>query len=361
MTGILNKKIIFFLALVVIVYGGVTWVLASHYSAIFKPFNIFYSAPFWFGGASFVVIFFFYLAIKVMHSRPSGSLFFALGNEIRRFFVFRRFYHAAPVVLLVSIFVSLFTCFKNVIPEMAPFYLDPWLSEADKAVHLGIQPWEVLVPSLLGATGTVAMSVLYKIWFMLKYGFVFWQAFSLKQDGNRERFFIAMVLCWLVLGSLMATLMSSSGPCYFGFFYPEISNPYEPLMQYLYQVESTHFVPDIFAQEYLLDAYQGKGFVAFSGISAMPSMHVSMATLFLLTVWRLGKVWRWIFGLYLLGIQIGSVSLGWHYALDGYVAIVATVLLWWLAGKFVDWLQNGTSEVDGDGEYPSLSSLRITQ
>ena len=40
-------------------------------------------------------------------------------------------------------------------------------------------------------------------------------------------------------------------------------------------------------------------------------------------------------GLFLLSIQVGSVHLGWHYAVDGYASMILTVLLWWGIGKLL--------------------------
>jgi hypothetical protein len=35
-------------------------------------------------------------------------------------------------------------------------------------------------------------------------------------------------------------------------------------------------------------------------------------------------------------VQVGSVHLGWHYAIDGYLAIVGTLLVWWCVGRFLE-------------------------
>ena len=65
-----------------------------------------------------------------------------------------------------------------------------------------------------------------------------------------------------------------------------------------------------------------------SGISAMPSMHVSIAVLVALVSSQVSKKAGCIFWLFALIIQIGSVHLGWHYAIDGYMATALTVLIW---------------------------------
>ena len=46
-------------------------------------------------------------------------------------------------------------------------------------------------------------------------------------------------------------------------------------------------------------------------------------------------VHRWLMGVavaYCLLILFGSVYLGWHYAVDGYFSIAATVLIWKMVG-----------------------------
>ena len=70
-----------------------------------------------------------------------------------------------------------------------------------------------------------------------------------------------------------------------------------------------------------------------SGISAMPSMHVALATLFALVGWRTN---RWVgiaTTLFAVIIQIGSVHLGWHYAIDGYAGAVGMIVIWLLVGR----------------------------
>ena len=36
-------------------------------------------------------------------------------------------------------------------------------------------------------------------------------------------------------------------------------------------------------------------------------------------------------------IFLGSIHLGWHYAIDGYFGAALAVVCWWLTGRLIDW------------------------
>ena len=67
----------------------------------------------------------------------------------------------------------------------------------------------------------------------------------------------------------------------------------------------------------------------------MPSVHVSIAFLMLLLAWNYGRGARWFFGVFAGMIMIGSVHLGWHYAVDGYLAALVTFIIWVACGRFL--------------------------
>jgi membrane-associated phospholipid phosphatase len=77
------------------------------------------------------------------------------------------------------------------------------------------------------------------------------------------------------------------------------------------------------------------------GISAFPSLHVATAVLFALYAsrrWgRIGLA-LWAFAATIL---VGSVVLGWHYAVDGYAGALLSVLIWKAAGF---WLRRNGPE-----------------
>jgi len=201
-------------------------------------------------------------------------------------------------------------------------------------IHFGRQPWQWLHPLLGTAAVTATISFLYKSWFFSKYMVIFWQAFTLRYPNLRAQFFITMCLSWIVNGFLLATLFSAAGPCFYAYFYPDLPNPYADLMTYIRESDKVIHVYDLFAMDYLMQAYHEKKSAFFSGISALPSMHVSVAFLNVLLGFRINRVLGCFFTVYLLVIMVGSVHIGWHYAVDGYVAIATTLILWKIVGCF---------------------------
>ena len=65
-----------------------------------------------------------------------------------------------------------------------------------------------------------------------------------------------------------------------------------------------------------------------SGISAFPSVHVALATLNALFAREYSRRLGIVAFAYAALIEVSSVYLGWHYAIDGYAAAIATVLIY---------------------------------
>ena len=64
----------------------------------------------------------------------------------------------------------------------------------------------------------------------------------------------------------------------------------------------------------------------------MPSLHVAIAVLTAMTLFKSNRVLGYIAWVYAFFIQVGSVHLAWHYAIDGYVGAILVVALWHLIG-----------------------------
>lgn len=318
-----------------VVYGAAIYTLTRIYDAPAYFTTSFYSTPLHWATFYFIVMFLAYRVLAIMIFVRPARLTRTIAADLKTYFTRERFLTFLPLLFILPVFFSLFTSAKNMIPVIQPFAWDPAFAELDRWLHFGKQPWEWLQPVLGFAAVTFVIGVFYKLWFLAKFMVMYWQAFSLTRPALRERFFIALLGIWIVNGTVLATWLSSAGPCYFSELYPGITDPYAGLMAYLYATAQSVPVYDLKVQEYLWAAYQGDTLVLFSGISAMPSMHVSLAFLFYLLARHYGRATHLFFLGFLIMTMIGSVHLGWHYAADGYLSILTTLPVWWAAGKIV--------------------------
>jgi membrane-associated phospholipid phosphatase len=138
----------------------------------------------------------------------------------------------------------------------------------------------------------------------------------------------------VLLGSLLATLLSSGGPVYFGRL-TGLPDPYVPLMDYLQAAGEVSVVWALKVHDALWQSHMTGAYDFGSGISAMPSIHVATAVLFALLGWRVDRRLGIAFTVFAAVIMIGSVHLAWHYAVDGYLSAVLTVLIWRFCGWWV--------------------------
>lgn len=227
----------------------------------------------------------------------------------------------ASMLLLLAWFKTLhLAALKNAIPSIMPFYADPMLADLDRMIFF-TDPWRI-THALVGEFGTRVIDVVYALWHPVQLGFGCWLILS-RKPLVQLRGLISFTLCWLILGGVFAVLFSSVGPCFYDDYYG--SDRFAPLMDGLAAPLS------LSSMDFLLESV-GTSAVA-SGISAFPSMHVSVAVweaLLLQLAFRnryvIAAGWLWAFAIF-----FASVHLGWHYAVDGIFAAVGTVLFWKLA------------------------------
>jgi len=258
----------------------------------------------------------------------SGGWLVALRSLRDRAFVFRIVLAAVTLLLMVALF-SVFALWKASIPLISPWHWDPTLIGIERAFHGGVLPQE-LTRKWFGPGATVFLDRLYYLWFRLLALFIVWQSFRAPSQ-SRTRTLLAVALVYTLLGNLAALLLSSGGPVYYSRLvgWPD---PYAEQAAYLSAIPGLRAtqVQDAIWRWLITDTY-----VPFGSISAMPSMHVAAVAVIALACWdyhRLLGVAAWI---YVILILVGSVHLNWHYAIDGYAAILGTLAVWWLSGLLV--------------------------
>lgn len=236
-----------------------------------------------------------------------------------------------PALASLVVFIYAFSIVKGNIPMLRPFAWDQTFDRWDAALHFGRRPWQWLQPVLGHWPVTFLLNVAYNLWFVVMFGVWLHFAFMTASGVQRTRFFLAFMLLWMIGGGVFAIAFSSAGPCFFGAGHLGFSpDPYAGLMAYLNRANAV--VPiwalDVQAELWKLHAAGS----AEASLSAMPSMHNGSTLLFALAsagwpAWIRRGLWA-----YVPVIFMGSIHLGYHYAVDGYAGWALALAAWWISG-----------------------------
>ena len=238
------------------------------------------------------------------------------------------------LVVIYQPFLNAFSLFKSRIPAFQPFaYWDQAFMEMDRWLHFGFDPWQISWSIFSSPWMTFIIDRFYISWFYIIYGTLFAVILLDNNSVRRTRFIFSHMLAWVLLGSIAAIGFSSAGPCFFeGSVGPSAS--FAKLMSGLNIVHNQYPLFAIDLQTMLWDGYTGARNDA-EGISAMPSLHIAQVALVALLAQTIGRRLGIIAWIYVFIIFIGSIHLGWHYAVDGYVSVLAAIMIWWLAKKVI--------------------------
>jgi len=336
----------------VLVCGATAWGAAAYFGleeriafrGYLWPMLLFYSLSI----VLFLLGYVFYVMIRV---RPRALARYLLETFRDRIFTPTRLVAGVQVLILVPIFTSIFTSMKILIPKIHPFAWDETFIRWDQWLHGGYHPWEILQPVLGYPLISSAINVFYNIWFILLYVSFFFFAFKTNSPRLRMQFLLSMMLSWALIGNLTATLLSSVGPCFY-FLYTGAEDPFADLLAYLRAANEEYKIWALDIQNILWRSYIEADQMFGRGISAMPSMHVASSFVFFLAWRRVHRYLGWALAAFVVIIQIGSVHLAYHYAIDGYVAIAMAGAIWWLVGKAL------TRDVSLDATRPAPTVAR---
>lgn len=235
----------------------------------------------------------------------------------------------AIATLVMAVFLMVFAQMKSLIPIIQPFAWDAYFAELDRMLHFGSDPY-VFLHRVFGAHYSLSFFTgLYNVWLFLVYFALFGSCFMRSDSLPRMQFLIAFVLMWAVGGSFLATVFSSAGPPYYAAL--GLGDTFAPLMELLGSHAATGALSVVETQQLLWDIYSGPH--KLNAISAFPSMHVASSVLLALFCFRISRWLGIALSAFAVCMMIGSVLLGWHYAVDGYAGALIAVAAWTVAGR----------------------------
>jgi hypothetical protein len=286
---------------------------------------------------------FYHIATRVKPERPIPALL----KDMKQFLTDKkRLANGIPMVLIVMVFMYVFSNIKAAIPILNPLAWDTYFAQLDSTLHFGTQPWVWLQPLLGYAPVTYLININYNFWFLATW--IMWVhfAFADKPSELRTRFFLSFFAMWAFIGGALAVWFSSAGPCFYGRlgFTPD---PYAELMAYLRGVNEVLPIWALPVQDELWRGYTDNSIIV-RGISAMPSMHNASALLYALAGYQVSRFAGRLLSVHAILIFIGSIHLGWHYAVDSYLAWALTLVIWFAIAPVSRWWHRTAAQGDFD-------------
>ncbi|HEU4967965.1 phosphatase PAP2 family protein [Sphingomonas sp.] len=232
-----------------------------------------------------------------------------------------------------------FGAFKQLLLAERAFVADPVIAGIERAT-LGVSAWRVTHALFGGFWPTLVIDRIYSFWSLIFMAFPMAVPFLVRDDRRRAQMLIAWVLGWLLIGMLAAWAFASAGPCYYNELVgadPDFAALTARLGELAAQGRAAGLeLSNLDFQSMLLSAQASGRYAPAGGISAMPSMHVAMATLIALAGWTARRSVGQVLTVYAVVIWIASVHLGWHYAADGVVAAAMMLGVWRLSGRIAE-------------------------
>lgn len=286
-------------------------------------------------GLSFIFLFGCFALLRFTHKSGDVPIVKAVSTH---YAAHKSAYFKAPLrfglgLITFAPFIYAYSTLKTRIPEVVPYSWDVAFYKMDKALFFGRDPWTLFawiydMPAVLRV-----MDFVYDAWAMIMVGTWTLCFLMIKYSAKvRFQFPLALLLTWFIGGNILAMLLSSAGPVYYGAV-TGLADPYAAQMAQLSAAGGADSLRALIYQDILWGVYESPS-LGLGGISAMPSMHCATSFLLVLLAWS-RPVLRYVALAFFTFILISSFVLAWHYAVDGLLAIPIALTCWWLAKKIL--------------------------
>ena len=237
--------------------------------------------------------------------RPISRWYSAI-SERRWLLVF-----VAVAMLLAGLNMIAFMWVKPLLNHLVPFWSDPYLAAIDRQIFR-TDPWR-----LLGWLNSDFMALFYhRGWFVLMI-LMLLKVLSSPSSREKNAIMLTYFALWSLFGPIVHVIAPAAGPV----FYERLGYGLE--FAAMPQPPQTRGVAD-----YLWHLYIDGKFGPASGISAMPSLHIATTVWVVVAAWLFARTWIVPVSAAALLIFLLSISLGWHYAIDGLVGGAGALLLY---------------------------------
>ena len=232
-----------------------------------------------------------------------------------------------PLLLLPTLLWPLllagYTTAKMSIPLIVGYGWDGFWADADRLVF-GRDAWVLSIPLVEWAPVRAWEWIYSAGWGVVLFTWLAATPFVM----SKKRLGIAYVTTfasWLIGGCLLAYATSAAGPVFAHLVDPALGDRFLPMRQHLASALSPDG-PIRQSQKVLALALEKHIAMPAAGISAMPSMHLAMTTIYVLaarrTLWVVPACAFWLI------IFIGSAYFGYHYWVDGILAAILAIVCW---------------------------------
>lgn len=268
-----------------------------------------------------------HIVVRLNHRRSLAYRHMFAPRRVARFV-------AGTLLLLTAVllFTVMFSSIKTTFPVEHGFLFDVAQADIDKAIHFGTDPYRLLYAIAEHPLVLRIVEANYNVvWFVICYFTLYWVCTSPRTEGMRVRYVLTWMVSWAVIGTLMAGYWISAGPAYYGLVtgdHARFADQIAFLATTAEEKNSAHAF-----QAYLWTIYTTGKVGIGSGISAFPSVHVAVTVINALFIGEVSRRFGLLMWAYVGFIILSSVYLGWHYAIDGYVSVVAVTAIYWALRK----------------------------
>ncbi len=206
---------------------------------------------------------------------------------------------------------------KVAVPLLRPDVLyDPDLFRVETALHFGVNPGRLFQGLLPYPVLWRALDATYGTFIFTVIAGLGWFGATLSMR-DRARFAAGFAFLW-ISGSWFYLAVPSLGPCYV------LKDDYTEIRASMPSQSATMDL--LFAHYGRVRAFhrrpEGSDLAPYLGVAAMPSLHVGAQAFLMLFARRRSRAVFLIFAVLTAVTFFTAVVSGWHYAIDGYVALV---------------------------------------